>query len=658
VIFHAFPALMPGGFVGVDIFFVISGFLISGIIFKGLQRDTFTFSGFYANRIKRIFPALLLVLACCFAFGWFFLFPGEFAQLGKHIFGGAGYVENFVLRREAGYFDTSSFRKPLMHLWSLGIEEQFYLTYPFLLWLTWRLRRNFLAVIVPLVLMSFVLNLFKTRSDSVASFFLPQTRFWELWAGGLLAYVGIFNQNGRISVTADLAGIAPHPAELDPSPRAVTAKNIFSVLGIVLITFAIFRVDEKAYPGWHALIPVCGASLLILGGPSAWINRRILSNRFAVFVGLISYPLYLWHWPILSFPRIISGRELTFTASAIAVTVSGVLSWATWRFVENPIRFGRRTWTKTASLVLLSVIIAFVGYTTFRQDGFAQRFKNLPDELGKAQPEQWSTAECRKRVGTDEMEFCRGGARSPADVLLIGDSHAATLYRALARAYEQRSQTLMNIGAPGCVPFYDTESYTVELQRGNDCKLTMNRALNFAALSPSVRTIILSLRGPLNMTGQRFGEEETEAHKQILWDGAPKDTGQAEMFAASLRNTVSRLISTGKTVILFIDWPELGFDPKSCLRAVSFFSRPPSLCGVPRPQVEARNRAYRNLIFELKKELVGVRIFDPFPYLCDSTACYAMSDGHLLYRDDNHLSAAGAAYLSAKFLAEQSSKSP
>jgi len=642
VIFHAFPSLMPGGFVGVDIFFVISGFLISGIILKGLQRDTFSFSAFYSNRIKRIFPALLLVLASCFVFGWFFLLPGEFAQLGKHIFGGAGYVENFVLRREAGYFDTSSFLKPLMHLWSLGIEEQFYLTYPFLLWLAWRLRRNLLAVIVPLVLMSFALNLFKTMSDSVASFFLPQTRFWELWTGGLLACIGISTQ------------------KLETSPQAAKVKNIVSVLGVVLIAFAIFRVHENAYPGWHALIPVCGASLLILGGPSAWINRHILSHPFAVFVGLISYPLYLWHWPLLSFPRIISGRELTFTASAIAVTLSCLLSWVTWRFVENPIRFGRRTWTKTASLVLLSVIIAFVGYTTFRQDGFAVRFKNLPDDLGKSHPEQWSTPECRKTVGSDEMEYCRGGAQSPADIVLIGDSHAGSLYRGLAPAYERRSHVLMNIGAPGCVPFYDTASYSVGIKQDINCKLLVNRMLDFAATSPSVRTIIISFRGPENILGDDFGEAVLgEAPKRIAWDGAPQTSSQAEVFTLALKNTVARLSSSGKQIILFIDWPELGFDPKSCLpRPVKFFSNPRALCGVPRAQVDSRNRVYRDLMFQLKKDFAGLQLFDPFPYLCDSFACYAMNDGHLLYRDGDHLSAAGAAYLSDKFLLEEPPLSP
>lgn len=279
LLFHAFPSAVPGGFVGVDIFFVISGFLISSIIFRGLQRERFSFAGFYANRIKRIFPALLLVLVVCTVFGWFSLLPDEYAQLGKHIFGGAGYVENLVLRREAGYFDTSSSLKPLMHLWSLGIEEQFYLTYPLLLWAVWRLRGNLLAVIVPLVLLSFSLNVWQIRSDAVSSFFLPQMRFWELWVGGALAYLDIFRPH-----------VGRRPAGKGIISSAAIIPNILSIVGMVLIAVALLRVRESAFPGWWALLPVGGAALLIVAGPAAWINRRILSNRVAVFVGLISYP--------------------------------------------------------------------------------------------------------------------------------------------------------------------------------------------------------------------------------------------------------------------------------------------------------------------------------------------------------------------------------
>ncbi len=656
VLFHAYPAILPGGFVGVDIFFVISGFLISSIIFKGLRREDFSFLGFYANRVKRIFPALVLVLGVCFVFGWFALLPDEYRQLGKHIAGGAGYIENFVLRREAGYFDTKSDLKPLMHLWSLGIEEQFYLTYPFLLWLVWRLRSNLLALLVPLAAASFALNIWRVHSDPVGTFFLPQTRFWELFAGGTLAYLQVFTEEVRARLPGHWARLPSYffATEL-PRMRAAIVSNVLSTLGMFLVGLAIFRLhDQNAFPGWWALFPVCGASLLILAGPAAWINRRVLSSSVAVFVGLISYPLYLWHWPLLSFPQIIQNGEVSSITRICAIILALVLSWATWRFVENPIRFGRRIWIKTAALALTSVVVGGLGYAAYRGNGFPFRFKNLSSDLNPQPQEERSTPDCRERVGYDKMEYCRSSRTGPPSVLLLGDSHAGSLYSGLANAYGQRAELLMNLGAPACVPFYDTESYRLGERQQRNCKLVVNRMLEFATSSPSVHTIILAMRGPLNMSGQGFGHAEAgDAPKRIVWYGAPRNSTQAEMFVGALRNTIKHLSASGKNIVLFMDWPELGFDPKSCLpRPLSSLSHRRALCGVARAEVEARNQAYREAIFEMQKEFSGLQVFDPFPYLCDSSACYATKDGRLLYLDDDHLSAAGAAYLSGKFLGE------
>ncbi|HEY3971534.1 MAG TPA: acyltransferase family protein [Candidatus Sulfotelmatobacter sp.] len=635
VMFHAFPAILPGGFVGVDIFFVISGFLISSIIFKGFQRGSFSFAAFYSNRIKRIFPALLVVLGASAVFGWFFLFPGEYAQLGKHIFGGAGYIENFILRREAGYFDTKSFLKPLMHLWSLGIEEQFYLTYPFLLWAAWRLRLNVLAVLTPLVLISFSLNVWEVHRDAASSFFLPQTRFWELWIGGVLAYFDMFRPQLRRRLAA---------SRLLP--------NILSATGTALIALALLLVHAYEFPGWWALLPVGGASLLIVAGPSASINRIFLSNRVAVFVGLISYPLYLWHWPILSFARMIRGEELSWASRIAAVVLSMGLAWATWRFVESPIRFGRKTWMKSAALVLASGMILCAGYTIHSEDGFGGRFKNLPVDFGWAQPDTATTPGCLRTVGIAKLGYCRISAATPPEILLIGDSHAGALYRGVAAAYAQRSQVVMNLGEPGCVPFYDTESYALGARAERDCRPIVNRMLDFAISTPKVRTVIISAHWPIYITGRLFGDDPG-LPESLSWDGAAKDSSQTEVFAAALQNTISRLSASGKQIVLFLDWPELGFDPRSCLpRPVSLFSRVRPLCGVQRARVDARARAYRAVIFDIQKEFSRLRVFDPLPSLCDGTACYAMRDGHLLYRDDNHLSAAGSEYLAEKFVVD------
>jgi peptidoglycan/LPS O-acetylase OafA/YrhL len=199
VIFHAFPKSIKGGFIGVDIFFVISGFLISTIIMGSLERNSFSFIEFYSRRIKRIFPALLLVLIASFVFGWFALLADEYKQLGKHIAGGAGFVSNFVLWKESGYFDNDAETKPLLHLWSLGVEEQFYIVWPLLLWFAWKQRLNLLTVTMVVVAISFSLNVNTVQNDATAAFYSPQTRFWELLAGSILAYITL-NQSINQSI--------------------------------------------------------------------------------------------------------------------------------------------------------------------------------------------------------------------------------------------------------------------------------------------------------------------------------------------------------------------------------------------------------------------------------------------------------------------------
>jgi peptidoglycan/LPS O-acetylase OafA/YrhL len=294
--FHGFPGWFPGGFIGVDVFFVISGFLISTIIFKSLDGSDFSFIAFYVRRIRRIFPALLVVLAASLVLGQHVLLGSEFEMLGRHIAAGAGFVQNFVLWQEAGYFDLVSEMKPMLHLWSLAVEEQFYLLFPLLMWAAWRLRINLLIPVVVILVASFATNLYGIRHDAVATFFAPQTRFWELMAGAVLAWF----TRGTVAGGGDRRRQAGTPS--------AAVSSIVSIVGLSLVLLAIFGLNRSMpYPGGWAVLPVLGAVLLIFSGPAAVANRFMLSNRFAVSVGRISYPLYLWHWPLLSSLTIING---------------------------------------------------------------------------------------------------------------------------------------------------------------------------------------------------------------------------------------------------------------------------------------------------------------------------------------------------------------
>lgn len=297
VIFHAYPKFLRGGFVGVDIFFVISGYLITSIIFKGLSENKFSLLDFYSRRIKRIFPSLITVLIFCLVAGWFILLGSEYESLGKHVAAGATYISNFILYKESGYFDIDSQLKPLLHLWSLSIEEQFYLVFPLILIVAARVRFNFLIVISLLFLMSFGLNIFQVNTSPSKAFFFPHTRFWELLFGSAVAYVNFYGRSNFDLAMNHLCS--------NKSPKFT--PNLLAWTGFLLIFVAWigFNYETISYPSGWALAPAIGAVLLILAGEKAWLNEKFFSSKAMVGIGLISYPLYLWHWPLLSFTHIV-----------------------------------------------------------------------------------------------------------------------------------------------------------------------------------------------------------------------------------------------------------------------------------------------------------------------------------------------------------------
>ena len=303
--YHAFPEAAPGGFIGVDIFFVISGFLITGIIARELDLKRFSLVGFYVRRIRRIFPALIVVLCAALVLGSLWMLPAAYAQLGSDVFASAAFFANIALLLQSGYFDIASAKKPLLHLWSLGIEEQFYLFWPLLLMLAARLRLSIVAVASILGIGSFLLNLALIGSDPVATFYLPFTRAFELLAGAILA-----RGWGGISQTG-------------------AASNLRALIGVGLIAVAAAVLDpHRAFPGWWAILPVAGAALL-LSAPGAWFCRVVLASRPLVGIGLVSYPAYLWHWPLLVFFTIIKFNPLTLLERELILLASGLLAWAT-----------------------------------------------------------------------------------------------------------------------------------------------------------------------------------------------------------------------------------------------------------------------------------------------------------------------------------------
>jgi len=461
VSYHGFPKLFEGGFVGVDIFFVISGFLITGIIARELGEQRFSLVGFYNRRIRRIFPALIVVLATVLVLGWLWMLPQAYAKLSSDVFASAAFAANVALMLQSGYFDVESAKKPLLHLWSLGIEEQFYLAWPLILMIATRWRARLLAVACVIALASFVLNVALIGRDPVATFYLPFTRAWELLAGAVLALTW------------------------DRVDQSGTASNLRALAGLVLIDVAIFVLDvHRAFPGWWALLPVAGSALL-LSAPNSFINRRFLEWRPVVWIGLISYPLYLWHWPLLVMFAIIKFRPLTPLEVGLIIIASVALAWSTYQFIEKPLRFGGKRQLKVAGLGAAMAAVAVAGAIVYAGRGFDFR---LPAEIRAMadvpeQTAQWRVNRCLLDLSheTAFAEDCVEHNRRPL-LLIWGDSTAGALMPGLLKAQESREFGIAQLTASSCVP-----ALNLEIAGAPGCRANNDRVLAKAiALKPDI----------------------------------------------------------------------------------------------------------------------------------------------------------------------------
>jgi len=461
LIFHAFPAWFPGGFIGVDIFFVISGYLISLIIFENLDRGSFSFQEFYIRRIRRIFPSLIIVLLTTFALGWFILLADEYKQLGKHIASGAAFIPNIIFWKEAGYFDGSSDTKPLLHLWSLGIEEQFYIIWPLLLWISWRRNLNVLTMIIIVMVTSFYLNIKNIKLDLNNSFYAPQSRFWELLAGALLAWLCLYYENNFTKfkrICEDFLTSILFNKEYNSGKK--NFADIISVVGFITIAYGFWRISsELGFPGKWALIPVVGTVLIISAGPTALINRTILSNKVIVWFGLISYPLYLWHWPLLSFGRIIDGKTPSISIRIGIVLISILLAWLTYNLIENYFQKASQGKIKAIALVTLMVIAGYLGYNTYIRDGLAFRFPKQVRYLTDAIDFKWTEYVQFEQCHLQSINSIRHAdicfqSKRPL-IGLWGDSHASALYPGLEAVQNNKKFGIVQLTQAGCPPILD-----------------------------------------------------------------------------------------------------------------------------------------------------------------------------------------------------------
>lgn len=453
VAFHATKRI-PGGFVGVDVFFVISGFLISSILLEGLKRGSFSFADFYARRIRRIFPALILVLAASWLLGWYVLEPKAYASLGAHMVAGGGFFSNILLWSESGYFDAAAELKPLLHLWSLGIEEQFYLFWPLFLFFAWKGSWR-IHIWIPILLgASFAINILGFQAHPVATFYLPFGRFFEPLLGAALAYIALYQQKNLHIYQATIV--------FRLRKTAISGGDVASLIGFLLIGGGVFALNEaSSFPGWWVLLPTVGAVLLISAGEEAWVNQFFLANRWVAYIGLISYPLYLWHWPLLTFGRMTSmGIDHPRLMNISMLSLAFVLSMVTYHFVEKRVRYGL---IKQSKLIVPGlggaiIILMIVGLATNLFGGWSGRYPAaIRPFLDYKFDYKESFRNDRCLLSGAEREFadeCAGrepGVGKPL-MLIWGDSHGAMLYRALSEIAEKKKMSVAQYTSSSCPP--------------------------------------------------------------------------------------------------------------------------------------------------------------------------------------------------------------
>jgi len=610
--YHAFPSLLPGGFIGVDIFFVISGFLITTILLQSLAAGDFSYRDFYARRIRRIFPALVLVLLATLAFGWYVLLPGEFSQLGKQTTGGAAFFANLVFLGEAGYFDATAETKPLLHLWSLGIEEQFYIFWPLLLGLAWRRRWPMLRVTLAVAVISFLVNVLTVQPHRAAAFYSPLSRAWELMAGGLLAAMRLQAANNGSA-----------------QPRPWT-KHVQSVVGMGLIVLGLFMTrSTKAFPGWWALLPVLGAVSCIAAGPNGVLNRYLLSNRVMVWIGLISYPLYLWHWPLLSYARIVAGGEPPLQVRVVLVVAAVVLAWATYRFLERFVKLHLsqgmlRGLAGGGAALALAGALVFLGMPPPRND--SQALQAVAD----------ATREDNYYGGFEETalggQFVYRAGSGRHNVLLIGDSHVeqyAPRALELVRTQPGKARTVYFATKGSCPPVPGLFS-----SADTGCEERRQAVLDLA-LKPDIDSVVIGGCWSCYFTGagptvNYFLDDRKAVHPFLNGDGI-------ELSLKSLGEVLKRL-SAHKTVYLVLGNPVgMDFDPLKQIQGsrLGGMTAAGGQLKAPMPQ----DQAVLNARLKQVAEANGARVIEPFASLCADGQCIRSmpDDGSPAYKDIGHL---------------------
>ncbi|MCX7512756.1 acyltransferase family protein [Frateuria hangzhouensis] len=624
LLYHVGSGVFSGGYVGVDIFFVISGYLITTIILREVENGSFSIVRFYERRARRILPALAAVMLVALPLGTVLLTPFQLRKLAESAVAAAAFCSNVLFYATSGYFDGPAAFKPLLHTWSLAVEEQYYIFFPLMLLLIARYGgRRYFRWVAGLGLLSFLGCVLVTRVDATAAFYLIPTRAWELFIGSVLS----------LKVFAE--------------PRNRGTREAIAALGAALVAWAVFGyTPDTSFPGVAAAVPTLGAALIIHAGTGGTsLVSRVLSLRPMVFVGLISYSLYLWHWPVIVYTELYLIGARSLTGSALIVAASFILAVLSWKYVETPFRTKRllpRTGPLLGAAAATLFVIACAGVSLWALRGLPNR-QYVRDVAGAGDARWKHWGRCDKAFDSKHnlSELCSlGVADGKARFLLWGDSHARALATGIDKGAARHGFKGKYASHSGCPPLTG-----VGVVHHPECSAFNRAVLGMLASAPNIKTVVLAARWPLDAEGKPSPHEGGETVRLVdlkAADGARLPN--PVVLQAGLKRTIDALHRLGKHVAVVRSIPEIDYSVPSAYLIAQMTGRDANAAiSPPIASYQSRNLKV-DPIFARIASRGAVEFVDPSSYLC-TERCMVVHDGRPLYRDNDHLSEFGATYL-------------
>lgn len=628
--FHAEFKLFAGGFLGVDIFFVISGYLITTIMIADLESSTFTLRSFYERRIRRIVPALLAVCLVSTLFAWRLMFAPQLKQFATNLLGVITGLSNLFFWQQTGYFAPNNNLNPLIHTWSLSVEEQFYLIFPLLIRLTWKMgKTKVMQIIICLSIVSFLLAQIGSSHFPSANFYLLPTRAWELLVGCLAALIMSMDDfHKRLSNLPSLA------------------KNFISIAGFLSVLIPIFYFTQSfPTPSWLTLFPILGAAIVIIFSEfQPWL-KKVLSYKTLVGIGLMSYSLYLWHQPLFVLLRLTSISEPKIGPIIFILFVSFILAWLSWYFIERPFRNISIVKSKTVFTLSFICVLSLLSFSIFtqRREGFPKRFPDLARLLPSSPPLETSSCfNAPTKQNTNDPTPCVLGAKAKSPTIaIIGDSHVNRISEALAENLKQRDLSSQVFSYSYCAPLISFGRHDSSGQIS--CKNEINSAFEKVFASPKVRTVILFAEWAYYTEGSRWGDPNVATYSAD--SSHTKHSENKKSFEIALRRTIAKLKHEKKNIVFIKSTPEYEVNVPEALSKLTIMRKPlvlPEEKLITRAKYESRNSNVEDVIAKVDVEK-WAQVIAPFELLCRKGICeYVSDEKYSLYEDSNHLSYHGA----------------